>query len=137
MPRSVMPQSAHTPERMAGMVPGIRANGFLFLSAVRGRHPGTGLMADDPYEQAQQALTNLRHILEAAGATLQDVVKVTLFLSNLHHRQAFHRAWMEAFPSEPPARLAVGIADANGAPGGNAHFVLDVIALDRAGAAPA
>ena len=54
-----MPQSPDAPERMAGMVPGVRAGGFLFLSAIRGRDPATNRMPDDPYEQACQALRNL------------------------------------------------------------------------------
>ena len=126
MDRQSMPQS---PERMAGMVPGVRAGGFLFLSAIRGRDPATNRMPDDPYEQACQALRNVQAVLAASGATLQHVVKVTLYLHDLDQRKGFHQAWMEFFPKDPPARIAVGVADANGAPGGNAHYALDVIAL--------
>ena len=129
MDRQTMPQSPDAPERMAGMVPGVRAGGFLSLSAIRGRDPATNRMPDDPYEQACQALRNLEAVLAASGATLRHVVKVTLYLHDLEKRQAFHQAWMAFFPEDPPARLAVGVADANAAPGGNAHYVLDVIAL--------
>jgi 2-iminobutanoate/2-iminopropanoate deaminase len=114
---------------MAGMVPGVRAGGFLFLSAIRGRHPETNEFSDDTAEQARQALENLRAVLEGAGVTLQHVVKVTLYLSRLEYRTAFHQVWMEYFPEHPPARTAVEVADADAAPGGGAHFVLDVIAL--------
>lgn len=123
-----MPQSPDAPERMAGMVPGVRAGGFLFLSAIRGRRPGGG-MPEDPYEQAQQALANLDAVLRASGANLGHVVKVTLYLSDLQNRDAFHRAWMEAFPVDPPARIAICVPDANASPGGSAHFALDVVAL--------
>ncbi|MBN9475048.1 MAG: hypothetical protein ABS43_31500 [Bordetella sp. SCN 67-23] len=129
MDRQSMPQSPDAPERMAGMVPGVRAGGFLFLSAIRGRDPATNRMPDDPYEQACQALRNVQAVLAASGATLQHVVKVTLYLHDLDQRKGFHQAWMEFFPKDPPARIAVGVADANGAPGGNAHYALDVIAL--------
>jgi 2-iminobutanoate/2-iminopropanoate deaminase len=124
-----MPQSPDAPERMAGMVPGVRAGGFLFLSAIRGRVPGSGAMSEDPLEQARQALTNLEAVLRASGATLRHVVKVTLYLSDLEMRKPFHEAWMEFFPTDPPARIAICVADANAAPGGKAHFALDVIAL--------
>lgn len=124
-----MPQSPDAPERMAGMVPGVRAGGFLFLSAIRGRDLATNSMPDDPYDQAVVALRNLAAVLAGSGATLQHVVKVTLYLSDLAKRHDFHRAWVEAFPVDPPARIAIGVADANAAPGGNAHFALDVIAL--------
>jgi 2-iminobutanoate/2-iminopropanoate deaminase len=127
--RATLAMSAGAPARMAGMVPGVRAGGFLFLSAIRGRHPATNEFSDDTAEQARQALENLRVVLEGAGVTLRHVVKVTLYLSRLEYRTAFHEVWMEYFPEHPPARTAVEVADANAAPGGKAHFVLDVIAL--------
>lgn len=127
--RASMSQSPNAPDRMEGMVPGVRAGGFLFLSAIRGRHPQAKTMPDDPYEQAVQAMRNLEAVLAASGATLAHVVKITLYLHDLSTRQPFHRAWMEFFPENPPARIAVCVADANAAPGGNAHFALDVIAL--------
>ena len=127
--RSSMPQSPDSPDRMTGMVPGVRAGGFLFLSAIRGRDPKGHSMPDDPLEQARRALQNLEAVLKASGATLKHVVKVTLYLHDLEKRNAFHQAWMEYFPEDPPARIAVCVADANAAPGGKAHYALDVIAL--------
>lgn len=127
-----MPQSPGAPERMEGMVPGVKAGGFLFLSAIRGRDPkapGHGGMIEDPLGQARQALRNLEAVLAGSGATLKHVVKVTLYLSDLERRKEFHQAWMEFFPTDPPARIAVGVADANASPGGKAHYALDVIAL--------
>lgn len=124
-----MPQSPDAPERMAGMVPGVRAGGFLFLSAIRGKDPVSGQFPVDPYAQAVQALKNVEAVLAASGATLAHVVKVTLYLHDLEQRTPFHRAWMEVFPTNPPARIAIGVADANAAPGGQAHYALDVIAL--------
>jgi 2-iminobutanoate/2-iminopropanoate deaminase len=130
--RSSMPLSPDSPDRMEGMVPGVKAGGFLFLSAIRGRDPkagGHGGMIEEPLEQARQALRNLEAVLKASGATLQHVVKVTLYLHDLERRKEFHQAWMEFFPVNPPARIAVGVADANASPGGKAHYALDVIAL--------
>jgi 2-iminobutanoate/2-iminopropanoate deaminase len=127
--RASMPQSENAPDRMEGMVPGVRAGGFLFLSAIRGRDPATGEMVEDPLAQARRALKNLEAVLAGSGATLAHVVKVTLYLHDLERRREFHQAWMEFFPKDPPARIAVGVADANAAPGGKAHYALDVIAL--------
>ena len=110
------------------MVPGVRAGGFLFLSALRGRALD-GTMPDDPLEQARQCFVNLEAVLAASGATLEDVVKVTLYLSDLEKRKQFHEAWMEVYPENPPARIAVCVADANAAPGGKAHYALEVVAL--------
>jgi 2-iminobutanoate/2-iminopropanoate deaminase len=127
--RASMAQAPGAPERMAGMVPGVKAGGFLFLSAIRGRIPGGHDFPADPLEQARQALRNLEAVLAGSGATMRHVVKVTLYLHDLDKRDAFHAAWMEAFPTEPPARIAICVADANAAPGGKAHYALDVIAL--------
>ncbi len=124
-----MPLGEGTPERMEGMVPGVKANGFLFLSAIRGRNAETGETPEDPLEQARQALRNLESVLRASGATLAHVVKVTLYLHDLDRRKEFHQAWVEFFPMNPPARIAVGVANANAAKGGKAHYALDVIAL--------
>ena len=123
-----MPLGKGTPERMEGMVPGVKANGFLFLSAIRGRD-ANGDTPGDPLEQARQALRNMESVLAASGATLKHIVKVTLYLHDLDRRVEFHKAWVEFFPTDPPARIAVGVADANAVKGGKAHFALDVIAL--------
>lgn len=114
---------------MGGMVTGVQAGGFLFFSAIRGRNPDTNTMSDDTREQARQAFENLKAMLEGVGATLQHVVKVTLYLQDLTYRTEFHAVWMQYFPENPPARIAIQVADANASPGGNAHFALDVIAL--------
>jgi 2-iminobutanoate/2-iminopropanoate deaminase len=129
MDRATIPNPPGAPERIHGMVPGVRAGGFLFLSALRGRHPKTNAISEDTKEQARTALENLKVILEGAGVGLGHVVHVMLYLSDLKYRTDFHEIWMEYFPENPPARTAVQVADANAVPGGNAHFVLDVIAL--------
>ena len=73
--------------------------------------PGIGLPPEQEAEvQAgvwRRALDNLRALLEANGATLQHVVKVTLYLQKLKYRTAFHKVWMEYFPENPPARIPV------------------------------
>jgi 2-iminobutanoate/2-iminopropanoate deaminase len=117
------------PRHGEGMVAGVRAGGFLFFSAIRGQNPETREFPDDTGEQARQALENLKALLGAAGATLDHVVKVTLYLHDLKYRGAFHEVWMEYFPERPPARIAIEVANANSNPRGNAHFALDVIAL--------
>jgi 2-iminobutanoate/2-iminopropanoate deaminase len=119
------------PTHGKGMVPGIRAGGLIFLSAIRGRDPQGKGWSQDTAVQARQALENIKILLEANGGTLDDVVKVTLYLHDLHYRAVFHQVWMEYYPENPPARIAVQVADANASAGGGAHFALDVIALDQ------
>ena len=126
-PRAI-PLHPGAPERMPGMVSGVRAGPLVFLSAVRGRDPQTNAMSDDTAQQARQAFDNVAAILGGEGLGLSSVVKVTLYLAKLEYRTAFHAVWMEYFGENPPARMAVEVSDANAAPGGKAHFVLDVIA---------
>ena len=116
-----------------GMVPGVKAGGLLFFSAVRGGGPRVegqrSRMSDDTKEQTIQAFTNLRLLLEGAGATLDHVTKVTVFFEDLRYRAAFHEVWMETFPEDPPARTAMQVENASASADGNAHFVMDVIAV--------
>lgn len=110
----------------AGMVAGVKAGGFIYFSAIRG---GAGrVFPDDTKEQTRNAFNSLKEMLEANGASLSDIVHVTLYLHDLKYRTPFHEVWMEVFPENPPARIAFQVADANTQPGGGAHFVLDVVA---------
>lgn len=129
MLRKPLPEPAGWHIHGPGMVPGVIAGGFIFFSALRGQDPYTREYSNDPGEQARRALENLKGLLAEAGATLDHVVKVTLYLGDLKYRQAFHEVWMEYFPKVPPARIAMQVADANAVPGRNAYFAIDVIAL--------
>ncbi len=126
---AIQPSSGGGPGHGPGMTAGVKAGGLLFLSAIRGNRPGDRQLSDDTKEQARQAFENMKAVLAEAGATLDHVVKVTLYLQDLKYRTPFHEVWMEYFPTNPPARIAVRVADANTQPGGNAHFALDVIAV--------
>jgi 2-iminobutanoate/2-iminopropanoate deaminase len=128
MPKEIIPTPDGAPGRMDGMVSGVKAGGFVFFSALRGRNPETNKSSDDTREQARQAFENLKTLMEGVGGTLDDVVKVTLYLSDLKYRMDFHAIWMEYFKDSPPARIALEVADASASPGGNSHFALDVIA---------
>src|SRR5438094_964687 len=110
--RETIPGAEGGPGGAAGMVPGVKAGGFIFLSAIHGTYPGRGRpMSDDTKEQARQAFENIKAVLEKSGATLQHVVKVTLYLHDLKYRAPFHEVWMEYFPTNPPARIAIRVAD--------------------------
>jgi 2-iminobutanoate/2-iminopropanoate deaminase len=115
--------------RMPGMVTGVRAGNLIFFSAIRGRNPVTNKSSNDTKEQAAQAFENIKFLLESRGLTLAHVVKVTLYLAELEYRNPIHEVWMKYFPENPPARTAFKVGDPNASPGGNAHFVMDVIAL--------
>lgn len=88
--------------------PGIRAGDFLFLSGAIGTRPGTSeLVSDDVGEQTAQTLANLRTVLRAGGADLDDVVKCTVFLVDMADYGAMNEAYAAVWPGSPPARSTV------------------------------
>ena len=113
-----------------GLSDGVRIGGWLFFGAIRGNDPVTRTYPDDTVQQARNAFANLNILLDAAGATYDHVARVTLYLDDLKYRDDFQKVWLEIYPENPPARSAMTIADANVQPGGNCHFLIDVIAID-------
>jgi 2-iminobutanoate/2-iminopropanoate deaminase len=108
---------------------GVKAGGFLFLSAVRGTLPNDGGVPADLEEQAFQLFRNVEATLKQNGATMADVVKVAAYMIDLEHdRPVFNKAWKEFFGDQPPARFAVQVAMI-GNPGDGSRFLLDVTAL--------
>lgn len=61
--------------------------------------------------QTTQTLANIRSILEEAGASLEDVVKVSVYLTDMKTFGAMNEAYSAFFSGEPPARITVGVAD--------------------------
>lgn len=83
------------------------ANGFIFISAQTGLKPGghpSDFGGGKVQDQTRQALRNVETILKDLGATLEDVVKVTVFLASPSDFRPMNEAYTEFFPSEPPAR---------------------------------
>lgn len=85
----------------------VRANGFLFLSGQLGTDASFRLAGDDVASQTRQALDNLEALLEQGGCTLDDVVKVTAFITDASLSADFNAAYAERFSSAPPARSTV------------------------------
>jgi 2-iminobutanoate/2-iminopropanoate deaminase len=89
----------------------VRATGsFLFLSGQIPLKPEGELVTGDVREQTTQVLKNISAVLEAAGLTLGNVVKTTIFLSSMDHFAAVNEAYGSFFPTEPPARSTVAVA---------------------------
>ncbi|MBM4286523.1 MAG: RidA family protein [Deltaproteobacteria bacterium] len=100
------------------------------LVFVSGQIPLTaeGAMVEgDIVVQTCQVLENLKAILAAAGLTLKDVVKTTVFLADLADFQAMNRAYAEFFPENPPARSTIQVA---GLPR-NAAVEIEAVALRK------
>jgi 2-iminobutanoate/2-iminopropanoate deaminase len=83
------------------------ANGFVFISGQTGLKPGghpSDFSGPKVQDQTRQALRNVETILKDLGGTLQDVVKVTVYLADPSDYRPMNEAYAEFFPSEPPAR---------------------------------
>lgn len=89
----------------------IQTENFVFCSGQLGLHPATGeLVSGDVAEQTHQALTNLKNVLEAAGSSLENVVKTTVFLKDMADFPKMNAVYGEFFPANAPARSTIAVA---------------------------
>ena len=89
----------------------IKAGGFVFVSGQIPIIPASGeLLSGDIKSQTRQVLENLKHILVAAGSSLDKVVKTTVFMKDLNDYTAINDVYREYFSQKPPARAAVQAA---------------------------
>lgn len=108
-------QSISTPEAPKAIGPyaqAVRSGDFLFLSGQIALDPASGNLVEGGVEaQAERVLQNLAAVLSAAGASLDDVVKTTVYLAELSHFAAVNSVYGRFFPREPfPARATVQVA---------------------------
>lgn len=88
----------------------IEANGFVFVSGQIPLDPATGAFVPGGVDaQAEQSLKNLQAVLSAAGCSLGDVVKTTVFLTNMQDFAAVNAVYAKFFEHECPARSAVQV----------------------------
>lgn len=90
---------------------GVKVGNFIFTSGQIPIDPATGeLVEGDIQEQTKRSLQNVKEILEAAGATLGDVIKVTVFISDMNDFTKINQVYGEFFGSNKPARSCVEVA---------------------------
>lgn len=90
---------------------GISAGDFVFCSGQVPLDPATGeLIEGDVRAQTRRALENLSAVLRAAGCSMADVVKTTVFLTSMGDYAEVNEVYAEFFSSEPPARSAIAVA---------------------------
>jgi 2-iminobutanoate/2-iminopropanoate deaminase len=89
----------------------VRYGDLLFVSGMLGMNPKTGELAGTDIEsQAVRILENLKAVIEAAGMTLQNVLKSTVFLKDMNDFAKFNEIYGRYFPDAPPARETVQVA---------------------------
>jgi 2-iminobutanoate/2-iminopropanoate deaminase len=87
----------------------IRAGDFVFVSGQGPTDPATGAVVGATIEeQTDRTLANVRAIVEAAGGTMADVVKITAHLADISLFDGYDRAYRAHFPPLRPARTTVG-----------------------------
>lgn len=89
----------------------VSENTFIFTAGQIGISPETGeIVQGGVKEQTKQALENLKVVLQAAGADLQDVVKTTVYLTKAEDFPLMNEIYTEYFTNEPPARTTIFVA---------------------------
>lgn len=98
--------SDHAPEALGAYSQAIVAGGFVFCSGMAGIDPTDGTIPDEIEAQTEQALLNLSAVLAAAGASMDDVVKTTIFYANVEDFGRLNEVYARHMPDPPPARSA-------------------------------
>lgn len=101
--------SDNAPRAIGPFSPGLSLDGWIFLSGQGGFDPETGrIISDDLVEQTEQTFRNIEALLQAAGATLDDVVSCLVHLDNLDTFAEFNAVYEKQFPGIKPVRTTVG-----------------------------
>lgn len=107
MSREVI-KTDNAPAAVGAYSQGIKANGFVFTAGQVPLVPETKKMVEGGIkEQTRQSLENVKGVLEAAGSSMANVVKTTVFLADINDFADFNAVYSEYFPENPPARSAI------------------------------
>ena len=92
---------------------GFKASNFIFTSGQVGRNPETGELAEGIGEQTKQTLENIETILEEAGCSRSDIIKITVFLPDIRDYNEMNEVYGNFFNKPHPARSCVEAKLAN------------------------
>ena len=88
----------------------IVTDGFVFVAGQAAIDPKTNeLQLGDVRSETRRTLSNIQAILEGAGSSMRDVIRVGVFLSDIKDFDAMNEVYREFFPEDPPARTTVGV----------------------------
>ena len=100
--------SDNAPKSIGPFSQAIQAGDFIFISGQGAFVPTTGKLVEGGIkEQTRQVVENIRIIVEAAGSSLDRVVKVSIFLTDWKYFKEMNEAYAEFFKSDPPARSTI------------------------------
>ena len=102
--------SEHAPAAIGPYAQAIAANGIVFTSGQLPIDPATGAFPEGIAAQTKQSLTNVKAILAEAGTGMDQVIKTTVFLSDMNNFGAMNEVYAEFFAAPYPARAAFQVA---------------------------
>ena len=104
-------QCSDAPAAVGPYSQAVAAGGFIFCSGMIPLDPATAKLVEGEIEQqTRRALDNLKAVLGAAGSSMGNVVKTTVFLIDMEQFKRFNAVYAEYFPEAPPARSTVQVA---------------------------
>ncbi|MGA8055442.1 MAG: RidA family protein [Burkholderiales bacterium] len=109
MPRTIV-STPHAPAAIGTYSQAVRNGDTVYLSGQIGLDPATMQLVDGIEPQIHRVFANLKAVAEAAGGTLADAARVTIFLTDLAHFAKVNEIMAQYFPQPYPARAAVGVA---------------------------
>lgn len=89
---------------------GVSASNIIFSSGQLPINPENGELITDPYKATKMSLDNIKNILEAAGAKVENIVKVNIYLTNMDDFSVVNEAYAEFFKDHKPARSCVEVS---------------------------
>jgi reactive intermediate/imine deaminase len=109
MARSIV-STPNAPAAIGTYSQAVRHGDTLYLSGQIGLEPGSGKLVDGIENQIERVFGNLQAVAEAAGASLADVVKLTVYLTDLANFASVNETMSRYFKQPYPARAVVGVA---------------------------
>ena len=107
----VVIHTTEAPKAIGTYSQGIKSDNFVFTSGQIPINPQSGeLIKGDFKSEVKQVLINLNGVLKGGGSSLQQAIKLTVFLTDLSHFAQVNEIFDEFFPNNPPARSAVQVS---------------------------
>lgn len=100
----------NAPAAVGPYVHAVKAGNTLYTSGQLGLIPETGVLPEGVEAQAKQAMENLKAVVEAAGMTMADIVKTTVFLADINDFATVNEIYASYFTGDAPARSCVQVA---------------------------
>ncbi len=103
-------KTENAPKAIGPYSAGIQTGKIIYTAGQLGLVPSTGELANGVEEQTRQALQNIRGLLEATGASMDNIVKTTVFLQDMKDFPTMNTVYATFFGDTPPARSTVQVA---------------------------